>query len=227
MPIYKCNNCDNKVKYGARFCSECGSKISWPKEKKTEAKTIHKKKKVKLPINPDNLYKIVSRNGFFSKPYNILILFFSAAGIILSLVMSNRQKKILQWLDSLQTGECDMNIFSKNVMSIRRCGIWAIILGIMTILLNLILVFNPEVRYSGYYITDQMATTSILISLGYIACASIGVGTGSYICKNTTVLLNDLDIDKEYLYEYEEKDNAVEEKEETNKEDDDDFDDGL
>ena len=228
MPIYKCGNCDNEIEFGTKYCPECGTKISWPKEKKAKAKPIRKRKKVNLPINPDNLYKVVSRNGFFSKPYDILILFFSAAGIILSLVMSNRQKKILRWIDSLQTEEIDLDIFRKNVASIRRCGIWAIVLGIITVLINIGLLADPKLRLSGYQITDQAITTSILISLGYIICASIGIATGAYVCKRTTILLNELEGDEEYTYEFnEEPEPDDEESDDDLTEDDDEFDDGL
>lgn len=216
MPTYKCGNCDNDIEYGTKYCPECGTKISWPKEKK--AKSVRKREKVKLPINPDNLYKVVPKN-FFSKPYDVLLLLFSAGGIILSLVVSSRQKKILKWLSSLQTEECDLNVFKKNVMSIRRCGIWAIVLGIFAILLNLLAVFYPEIRLSGYQINEQSIAISILTSLGYIACACVGLGTGCYIQKRTTILLKELELDNEYVYEFE--DDEVEESEmkgeETNK----------
>ena len=31
---YQCGSCDNEVKYGAKFCDECGAKLEWPEEEK-------------------------------------------------------------------------------------------------------------------------------------------------------------------------------------------------
>lgn len=53
--IFQCGNCDNEVKFGAKFCDEYGTKLEWPKEKTAKAKvakTKKKAKKVKLGVDP-------------------------------------------------------------------------------------------------------------------------------------------------------------------------------
>lgn len=59
--IYQCANCDNEVKYGAKFCDECGTKLEWPKEKTAKvkvAKTKKKAKKVKLGVDAVKVEKL-------------------------------------------------------------------------------------------------------------------------------------------------------------------------
>lgn len=59
--IYQCGNCNNEVKFGAKFCDECGTKLEWPKEKVAKVKVIKtkkKSKKVKLDVDPDVVEKL-------------------------------------------------------------------------------------------------------------------------------------------------------------------------
>lgn len=202
MGPYKCGNCDGSIEYGANYCSGCGAKIIWPKEKKTKVETKKKRKSVKLPINPDHLKKIISLDGYVNT-YAILMFLFG--NFILGAVVSHRLAKIREWFNSLQTDECNTEPFRRHMDSIRRCGIWAIALNTIAILLHITLIANPEAAMSGYRITDQNIVANTIISLIYILCESIGVCTGIYVCRHSNVLLDELDLKKEYTYEFNDK----------------------
>ena len=62
MKVYKCGNCDNEVKHGARFCDECGTKLEWPEDEKVKkvrvVKTKKKAKKAKLDVDPIKVEKL-------------------------------------------------------------------------------------------------------------------------------------------------------------------------
>ena len=220
--IYKCGNCDNEVKYGAKFCDECGTKLEWPKEKIRTVKKTKKPKKatgVRLPINPDNLYRLIEPEGSFIRNpiYNIVLFFFAIGGPILSIIMSNRQKKIHQWFNSLETEDGDLSVFQKYVNSMKNCGIWAIVLNIAWVLMNVIglLILGP-VEY--LYISAPLT-------------GGVGIAIGVYVVQLANKIIAETESNELYLYKFQEEpeektessDKFAEEYESSNEYEDDDI----
>ncbi len=203
--IYQCGNCDNEVKFGAKFCDECGTKLEWPKEKVAKVKVTKTNKKkqtkkaesIELPINPDNLYKLIApENSLIRNPvYNIVLFFFTFGGPILSMIMSSRQKKIHKWFNSLETEECDLSVFRKHVKSFRNCAIWAIILGAGFIVVNVLGLAIVGLN-SNFYISSPI--------LG-----GIGIAIGVYVIKLSDRIIAETESDELYTYKFHEESEEI------------------
>lgn len=196
--IYKCGDCGNEVKCGAKYCDECGAKLEWPKrEKIAKVKIVNngekKKQKaesVKLPINPDILYKLIAPEGsaMGDKLYNIILLFFTFGGPILSIMMSRKQKKIYEWLNSLETEESDLTVFRKYIKSFRNYGIWAIALGVGFIVVNVFGLAAVGLN-SNFYISSPIF-------------GGIGIFIGFYIKQLAEKILAETEGNRLYAYSF-------------------------
>lgn len=177
MNIYHCPDCNNKVKLGAKYCDECGTKLKWPKKETNNKITKHKANdSVNLPINIDSLHEL---------EVSSTLLFFLAAlgGPILSIIISSRQRKIRKWLARLSNEECDISEFRKYMHSIRRCGIWAIVLNSIFIVMN----FISLIVGGSFYITGPLF-------------GGIGVVLGIHIMKVANSILDESEGEPIYTY---------------------------
>lgn len=190
--VYQCGNCDNKIKYGAKYCDECGTKLEWPEEIKDHPKRTKQSKaptSVRLPVNPENLYRFASKDGVFTfRIYQLLLAFCTYCGLILLCIVSNREKKINKWLDSLRTEEGCIEELRKPIQSIRRCGIWAIVLNIIGSVEIFAVIANPDANW----LTILIGAVSILI----------GIATGIYMVQSSDKILEDIKSGKSYEYSF-------------------------
>lgn len=177
MNIYHCPDCNNNIKLGAKYCEECGTKLKWPKKESNNKTIAHKANdSISLPINIDSLHEL---------EISSTLLFFLAAlgGPILSIIISSRQRKIRKWLARLSNEECDISEFQKYMRSIRRCGIWAIVLNSIFIVMN----FLSLIVGGSFYITGPLF-------------GGIGVVLGIHIMKVANSILNESEGESIYTY---------------------------
>lgn len=99
--VYQCGSCDNEVKYGAKFCDECGTKLEWPKEEKISKVKVVKTRKAKrfVELNVDPL--AVDRLYESSFGLSIGILLLGCLGFIAAPIIWYQRYIIGKWLRHL------------------------------------------------------------------------------------------------------------------------------
>ena len=144
---YKCGNCDNQIQYGSRFCSNCGTELSWPEEI-NKAHGIAKLKSeinessalespISIPIDPNDL-NLFCKKGMV---YGILITLFGASGLgwIIGGVATSKIYDIKCWLYNASIGQKYQDIkvedILKRIKSIKKSCCWSFILGMVYIVL--------------------------------------------------------------------------------------------
>lgn len=105
MEVYRCSECNSEVKQGAKYCSECGTKLEWPSVAKTAKVIVGEKEEtkpkrkdiVRLKVDPlavDRLY-----NGSLS--LGICLLFFGFLGIVFAPIILYQRYIVGKWLSHL------------------------------------------------------------------------------------------------------------------------------
>lgn len=192
MTIYKCGQCDSKVKKGTNFCPECGAKLEWTEKEKNKAR-VKNKDRIRLPINPDRYDDLISSRFSPMSFCDDLLCLFVVGGPILKLIIWTRKRKIKKWFDRLNDEECDLSEFQQYVFTIYRCGISAIVISIISVLWITFVYALADGEINIANIVIHIISSSIATCPGLI----LGVCVKRFAKK----VLNDLDSDKTYLYD--------------------------
>ena len=193
MEKYECGNCGEKVKLGTNYCNNCGYELVW--ESKKARKPM---RTIRLPINPENLSKIVDIETFSSfKPYKIAFLF-SFFGPLLCIIIGVQESKIRKWFYAIRTKNTELSIFEKYVKKIKACGIWSVFLNAIFIIINVILfTININEITAGNPPKYNVWLSSPLTS-------GAGIAVGVYVIEKANNILKDISSKTKYLYEFEE-----------------------
>ena len=184
MNLYFCTNCNKKVMLGDAFCSNCGMELEWPKEKR-----MRRRKSVKLPIDPDNLCRLIGigSTNHFSVLRRLVVFLFTPP--LIWFIFGYREKKINQWLQSLETEPIDLSVFRKHVNSYRRWCIFYIIIAAF----EAFAIFLTSFTITGPLAVMMLLMVRVLPSLLVYV----------YYWKLAKVILADSEGKKTYIYEFE------------------------
>lgn len=126
---YSCGECNAILKKGDSFCNRCGAKLEWPEEKSTP------KKQGKFELSDSAIRKLTNSSVGLS----VGVLLCCGLGAIIAPILFVQQSDMKKWLYASGNNKpfSDEIVIDKAV-SIKNACIWAIMLSILEVVLNIL-----------------------------------------------------------------------------------------